>query len=138
MAGGTVVTLHGQGFDAFGAVPRALAWADDGGRSASHRLVARCRFGGISVPVIDMTANRAVCATPPYDPTTLQQLAAADNGGSAAAFLGVPVSLSLNGMIQVHAFVHQKSVLRLSLSNPSCLHVEPVVRGLNILASRLF
>ena len=33
VAGGSLVTIAGEGFDAFGAVPRALAWCADGGWS---------------------------------------------------------------------------------------------------------
>ena len=87
-AGGTVVTLHGAGFDVFGAVPHANAWSADGGASASHRLVSRCRFGNIDVPVLDMTAERAVCRTPDLRPLV---------PSARSPPVSVPVSISLNG-----------------------------------------
>ena len=41
--GGSVVTLRGTGFDAFGAVPLGLAWSTAGGASATHRRVTNSR-----------------------------------------------------------------------------------------------
>ena len=63
--GGSMVTLYGIGFDAFGAVPLTLAWSGaGGGASATHRLMSRCRFGAVDSPVVDMSPTRAVCAAP--------------------------------------------------------------------------
>ena len=68
--GGTSVLLEGGGFDAFGAVAHALAWSDDGGASATSRIVARCRFGdaddgpNATSPVDDMTPYVARCRAP--------------------------------------------------------------------------
>lgn len=87
-AGGSIVTLRGVGFDAFGFVRRDLAWSSDGGASASHRIVSRCRFGDVGVPVIDMTATEAVCVVPPLPGGQLRTA----RGNSS----GVLVSLSLN------------------------------------------
>ena len=56
--GGTVVTLHGSGFGAFGVVPRPLAWSLDGGYSQAERIVARCRFGEVEAPVIDLKVGQ--------------------------------------------------------------------------------
>ena len=85
--GGTVVTLHGSGFGAFGLVARPLSWSLDGGASASHRIVSRCRFGDTVVPVIDMSDVRAVCTTPALGDV----LSVVGGNGSS-----VRVSLSLN------------------------------------------
>ena len=80
--GGTLVTIAGDGFDAFGSVPHALSWTEEGGASSSHQIVSRCRIGELAAPVLDMTGTHAVCAAP-AQPAGVVPVALALNGGSS-------------------------------------------------------
>ena len=73
-AGGTVVTVHGEGFDAFGSAESP----------ATSALVARCRFGSHESQVLEMSPERVLCIAPA-------------NADAAVEGSWVDVSLSLNG-----------------------------------------
>jgi len=90
VAGGSLITIAGIGFDAFGATPYAQAWHREGGRSSSHQLISRCRFGGREVPILDTTRTRVICTTPPQPVVGVVNLTIALNG---AADNGTPTPL---------------------------------------------
>lgn len=82
VAGGSLVTIAGLGFDAFGATPFAQSWHKEGGRSSSHQLISRCRFGRREVPALDASRTHVICMTPPQPAVGIANLTIALNGAA--------------------------------------------------------